>query len=126
MTIKTNQIEGSGASQLVQLIQTIGYNKDTDIELGTVKAAPPGIIVKLDNSPIELDKDDLIVAQWLTKHKRTATVTAINVTPADISSITLTDAEIEFTDELKVGDRVLVAAVGAGQRYIILDRAVEY
>lgn len=92
-----DQLEGSGAAQLIQLVQRFGYNKDTDIELGTVTAAPPSITVRLDNSPIELDKDDLIVAERVT-----------------------------IGTGLKAGDRVIVASVNGGQRFIILDRAVVY
>ncbi|UYO03011.1 DUF2577 domain-containing protein [Paenibacillus sp. PSB04] len=64
------RIEGSGASQLVQLIRAIGYNSDMSIELATVTAAPPELKIKVDHMNIELEKDDLIVAQSLTKYKR--------------------------------------------------------
>ncbi|RED40743.1 DUF2577 family protein [Paenibacillus sp. VMFN-D1] len=64
------RIEGSGASQLVQLIRAIGYNSDMSIELATVTAAPPELKIKVDHMNVELEKDDLIVAQSLTKYKR--------------------------------------------------------
>ncbi|MBD2867736.1 DUF2577 domain-containing protein [Paenibacillus arenilitoris] len=154
------RIEGSGASQLVQLIRAIGHNADVSIELATVTAAPPELKIKVDHMNVELEKDDLVVAQSLTKHKRKINlkseggtkVSAKNEVPAaptgfkvgftlvsahgdqlmfaslDLSSAdqTIEEAELEFTDELKEGDRVLVAGIQQGQTYIILDRAVMY
>lgn len=42
------------------------------------------------------------------------------------STFELLYVELEFEDVLKVGDRVLVQAVPGGQKYIIVDRVVEY
>ncbi|MFB9328609.1 DUF2577 family protein [Paenibacillus aurantiacus] len=147
------RIEGSGASQLVQLIKELGHNIDVTIELGTVTAKPPELKIKIDNMNIELEKDDLIVAQSLTKHTRTVNLKNTGKTSIDASSVTkflpdflyagqgsLTfkgakiadsdliaeNTELEFTDELKEGDRVIVAGIHEGQTYIVLDRAVTY
>lgn len=114
MTIRTAQPEGNGASQLVQLMRIHGYNKDVNIELGTVTAAPPALKIMIDNMAIELEADDLIVAEQLTKHTR-------QIKLAGGSAQVL-----EYQDELKVGDRVIVAEVDEGQTYIILDRVVFY
>jgi hypothetical protein len=138
VTIKTHKPEGNGASQLVQLMKIHGYNKDINIELGTVTAAPPALKVRLDNMTIDLEAEDLVIAERLTKRKEKITIRATNVTDTmsavtvgangshihDITALTLTQAEIEYLDELKVGDRVVVAEVDEGQTYIILDRAV--
>lgn len=105
--------EGSDMSQLVQRIRKIGYNKDIDIEYGTVTAPPPAIEVRLDSDEIPLDVGDLIITQWLTQHTRTAT---INGTPTTIV----------FDNALKAGDRVLVASMDDKQQYVILDKAVTY
>ncbi|RCX16465.1 uncharacterized protein DUF2577 [Fontibacillus phaseoli] len=147
------RIEGSGASQLVQLIRAIGYNSDITIELATVTAKPPELKIKVDHMNVELEKDDLIVAQSLTKYKRKvnlntekkAEISSSSVSQA--STLTLSqgtgsisfisfemasakfvaqEVELEFTDELKEGDRVIVAGIHQGQTYIILDRAVMY
>jgi len=151
------RIEGSGASQLVQLIRAIGYNTDVSIELATVTSAPPKLKIKVDHMNIELEKDDLIVAQSLTKHTRTINITSDSSAEMSSSSVsstnevkvmvgnvagtgaatfgnlsmksakfTLKDAQLEFVDELKEGDRVLVAGIQQGQTYLILDRAVMY
>jgi Protein of unknown function (DUF2577) len=133
MSIKTQQPEGNGASQLVQLMKIHGHNKDVDIELATVTAAPPALRIKIDNMPIELEADDLIVAERLTTRKEKITITAPTVTATAVGGgnipvqlLTLTEAEIEYGDELSIGDRVIVAEVNEGQTYIILDRAVIY
>lgn len=153
------RIEGSGASQLVQLIRTIGYNSEITFELATVTSAPPQLKIKVDHMNVELEKDDLIVAQSLTSFKRKINLTskgktaisvtnpsaplppfyfnptftyggqgalffsALSITSADQ---TIEEAELEFLDELKKDDRVIVVGINQGQTYIILDRAVMY
>ncbi|MFS0841173.1 DUF2577 domain-containing protein [Paenibacillus sp. 1P03SA] len=114
MTIKTYQPEGNAASQLVQLIRRYGYNQDVNIELGTILAPPPGIRVQVDNSPIELDAGDVIVSEHLTRHKRMVRINGG------------AEQELEFSDELKQGDKVIVASADNGQSFLILDRAVMY
>lgn len=59
---KRLQIEGGGASKLVQLIRKHGYNRGIGLELGTITAPPPSISVKL-NDGIELDSDDVVLTQ---------------------------------------------------------------
>lgn len=144
-------IEGSGISQFRDIVKQLGYNKDVDCELGTVIAAPPALQVQIDNMKIPLDADDLIVAQHLTRwtekvaFKGLPTTTLImkeytrttkkteSSTPStseiyedefDFSAgdIVINEIEIEHLDELKVGDRVIVASANAGQRYFVLDR----
>lgn len=110
----SERLEGSGATRLIQLIRKHGYNKDVDIELGTVTSSPPDIKIQIDNMKMELDRDDLIVARYLTKHKR-----QIRINGGET-------LELEYQDELKIGDRVIVASVKKGQLYIVLDRAVLY
>jgi hypothetical protein len=110
MTVRTFQPEGSPASQLVQLMRIHGFNKGIDIELATVTAAPPDLKIKIDNMSVELEADDLIVAERLTQYTRTVSINGG------------IDSTIEFKDELQVGDRVIVASVKEGQSYIILDR----
>jgi HSP20 family molecular chaperone IbpA len=114
MVNRFERLEGGGAVRLIQLIQRYGYNKDVDFELATVTSPPPDIKIKVDNVNIELDRDDLIVAQYLTKHKRQVKIDGGAT------------VELEFQDELKVGDRVIVANVKNGQLYIVLDKAVMF
>lgn len=131
------QVEGNGFSKLTQVIRDTGYNKDIDIELATVTASPPNLKIKVDNMDVELEKDDLIVAERLTKYKQNIKLVTndLNVnmssegyTPHthDMSEIAINDAEIEFLDELKIGDRIIVASIKDGQLFVILDKAVVY
>jgi hypothetical protein len=108
------RLEGSGAKRLIQLMRQHGYNTDVNIELATVTSAPPDLKIKVDNMKVELDRDDLIVAQYLTKHKRQAKINGG------------TTVELEYQDELKPGDRVIVASANNGQLYFVIDKAVIY
>lgn len=147
------RIEGSGASQLVQLIRAIGYNSEITFEMATVTSAPPQLKIKVDHMNVELEKDDLIVARSLAKHTRRVNLNVkkkASISSTSIDSLyTLTlpqgsgewsllsfglnsadfkveEAELEFTDELKKDDRVIVVGMNEGQTYIILDRVVMY
>lgn len=142
-------IEGSGRAQLRDVIKQIGYNKDVDIEYATVIAPPPALRIQIDGMKIELEDDDVIIPQSLTKHTRRVSVKGIDpvnvafsdytrTTQKSASSAETTDStyrdsfefngfetgefEITYHDELKAGDRVLVASSMAGQRYFVLDR----
>lgn len=144
-------IEGSEISQLKNMVKQVGYNKDVDCELGTVISAPPALQVQIDNMKIPLDADDLIVAQHLTRWTEKVALKGLPTTVLKLSEYTRTtkktetsppsteeiyedefdfsagdivinEFEIEHLDELKVGDRVIVASANAGQRYFVLDR----
>ncbi|MDH6675719.1 hypothetical protein M2277_006440 [Paenibacillus sp. LBL] len=119
----TQLIEGSGVSQFKALIKTLGYNKDVDIEFATVTAAPPDLRIKIDNMPVELDADDLVICEHLTEHTRKATISSGTVQiDGQASSLAITDADVKFDAALAVGDRVIVASNETAQVYVILDR----
>ncbi|MBB6283827.1 DUF2577 family protein [Geobacillus subterraneus] len=103
-------MEGNGAVRLIQLMRQHGYNKDVSIELATVTSPPPNIKIQVDNMKIELDKDDVVVAEHLLPHKRMVLFLG-------------TESEMEFKDSLKAGDRVIVAS-DRDQVFYIIDRAV--
>lgn len=137
MTRKRLKREGDGASKLVQLIRDVGSNDSSTMSIGTVLSAPPEITVQLDNDPIVLDKGDLIIAQRLTAHERIANVFSANITMPmtseghlththAITSVTLNNAVISYTDELAPGDRVLVECDDERMKYTIIDRVVTY
>jgi Protein of unknown function (DUF2577) len=109
---KRTRLEGSSTSQLYQLIRRIGYNRDVEFIIGTVTAVPPDIKVRLDGvDAFELDRDDLIVAQDLTTHTRSATINGSTET-------------ITLHSPLKAGDRVIIACMDDEMRFIVLDKAV--
>jgi Protein of unknown function (DUF2577) len=158
--LSSGKLEGNGAGRFIQLMRQHGHNTDVDVELATVLTPPPALTIKLDNDGIVLDKDDLLVAQHLTKYKRHFTIRkstdgnfaskvklgSSSVTESmstqgynphthDIYSLaldnvqndlTFENVEVEFLDEIKPEDRVIVLAIKDGQQYVILDRAVTY
>lgn len=134
-TSKRLKYEGDAYSKAVQLMRSIGRNETSTFRLGTITAAPPEIKMLLDNDPIEYDKQDIYVAEHLTVHTRrmriydnringVTRVAANHVHGYDW--IELQNAEVEYLDELKVGDRVLVECDDEKMKYIILDRVVSY
>ncbi|MGG4453221.1 DUF2577 domain-containing protein [Brevibacillus porteri] len=140
-TKSSDRLEGSGFSQLRQAIERFGYNPYDKLELATVIASPPELRIKIDNMTIELDADDIVVCEHLTRHKRIATITHEQDKERDVGDITpfpkdndsdgdlyqkLSYIEFQFEDVLKPGDRVLVSSMNDGQTYVILDRAVIY
>lgn len=158
------QLEGTGASLFVQLMQKFGYNKDIGLEFGTVTSAPPEIKIKLDNMQDELEAEDLIILEHLTNHKRKVklsipklTLTNFQSSGAPVIGATMSSAgdpshthgltfnslqfsgegqastpnneaqyvELEFMDELKEGDRVILMEIMEGQLFVVLDRVVK-
>lgn len=136
-TDKRMKYEGDPYSKWVQATRVFGRNETSTTRLGTIISPPPEIKMLLDNDPIEYDKQDIYVTQKLTAHQRIAdTFSEIITMPMSaedhlshthqIQSIRQTDTVIDFTDELKVGDRVLVECDNENMKYIILDRVVSY
>lgn len=102
-------IDGGGVSKLRDIVRQLGYNKDVDVEFGTVIAPLPDISVKLDNANFELESEDIVVPEHLAGYKRKVKING-------------TDAEIEFDPVLEPGDRVIVLMFNAGQDYLLFDR----
>lgn len=105
-------IEGSPGSKLVQMIRKYGYNKDLDAEVATVVSPLPNLSVKLASDGLVLERSDLVVAEWLTEHKRSV---LLNGSPA----------ELTFQAQLATGDRVIVVCADESQQYFVIDKAVE-
>jgi hypothetical protein len=137
----STRLEGSPESKFLQLIKKHGYNPYDKFELATVISAPPDLKIQIDNMPVVLEKDDVLVAEHLTRHKRIVTITheegkERNVGDkfpfpkdhdADGELYFKTEyLELQFEDVLKPGDRVIVASMNDGQSYVILDRLVVY
>lgn len=129
--------EGDPYSKWNQMIRDKGYSKPVNIEIATVTEAPPNLKIALDSDGLELDMDDLIVAEGLTRHERTVSLTSASVNgntkPAGTGPHThgyetfeIQDGVLTFENELAVGDRVIVACLDEDMVYVILDRAVWY
>lgn len=102
-------IEGTNVSKLWDLVRQVGYNKDVDVEFGTVTAPLPDIRVKLDDANFELERDDLVIPERLRGYTRTIKINGV-------------EAEVEYPPVLEAGDRVIVQMYNAGQDYVIIDR----
>ena len=99
------QLEGSGASRLLQLFT----NKDTPItlSLATVKSLPPELSVLVDGDSEVTPYEGIIIAEHLTDHTR------------EISG-----AEVTIKSNLKLDSRVICAIANDGQMVYVLDKAV--
>lgn len=139
---------------LIQMIAQQSFQSMKPVQLGEaeVVSAPPNLQIKLlSNDKLIIPKELIVVAEYLCKHKRKVTITNTGKTSITSTSIvdlypksppqsshdfakfelnsstfTLTEGEIEFLDELKKGDKVLVASFQGGQKFFILDRIVTY
>lgn len=146
-----DELEGSWETRGVGLMRKFGYNKDVDVLLGTIIAPPPNICIRIDKSALELDKDDVIVAQHITNYNVpfSATVSKAKYESAPLGTLngqyvdesgqyaeqkksyhslgfTFDTGMLTIRNELKAGDRVIVAEIENGQRYVVIDRAVKY
>lgn len=104
-------MEGNGFSQLVEIIREIGRNDFDKFEYATVIAPPPSIIIRVDNMPIDLDRDDVVIAGHLLEHERAAKID---------SGGGYNDVTIAFDHALPAGQRILVASMNNGQKYAVL------
>jgi sulfite reductase beta subunit-like hemoprotein len=103
-----------------------------------VITAPPNLSIRLKgNSGLVIPKELIVVAELLTKHKRKVKLSSTNITDEetlqgmgphqhDLTSIILDNSELEFLNELAVGERVMVIRFSGGQKYWICDRIVQY
>lgn len=122
-------------------MQFVGRNDFDKFETAIVIAPPPELRIRVDNMTIDLEADDVIVAEHLTRHSRIVTITHEQGKPRDVGDTvpfpTDDDTDgglfrkqsyvtLQFEDVLKTGDRVIVASMNDGQTYVILGRVVRY
>ncbi|SFM21580.1 baseplate J/gp47 family protein [Pelosinus propionicus] len=85
---------------------------------------------KAGNGNLVIPKELIVVAELLTKHKRKVKLSSTNITDEetlrgegphqhDLTSIILDNAELEFLNELAVGESVTVIRFAGGQKYWI-------
>lgn len=133
MSVRTFREEGSASSKLAALIRQIGHNTDVQVRLGTVTSPPPNLKIKIDGRAGELESDDCIVAESLVDHKRSVSISGGSVsgsvsTGGNLTTLTVTDAEMSVKGVLTQGTRVIALAYETqyGTQYVILDKAVSY
>ena len=144
--------EGNGSSKLAHVIQQLGHNTWVDLQFATVIEDLPNLKIKIDSDGLVLEKDDFFVLESLTRHKRIVSIdfefpktwkkkeytgneTVETVSSRnDIGSTPSTPyekyemkyAELTFEDELKVGDRVIVACIDEQMEFLVIDRVKKY
>ncbi|HWR07094.1 DUF2577 domain-containing protein [Sporomusa sp.] len=103
-----------------------------------VLTPPPGLTIRLKgNSNLVIPKELIVVAELLTNHKRRVKISSTNISDEetlqgqgphqhDLTSLILHEAELEFLNELAVGEKVTVIRYAGGQKYWICDRSVQY
>lgn len=136
-------------------IKGINSLKLPDLMEAEVVSAPPELKIRLEgNDKLLIPKELIVVAEHLTKYKRKVTITntgktkisppltGVSVSMTELgnpphvhplksfsisdSDFTLEEGEIEYLNELKKGDKVMVLSFAGGQRFFILDRIVTY
>lgn len=119
------QLEGNGAQRLLQLLGPKGQL--TALTLATV-VSPSPISIQVDGDTETTPSEGIIMAEHLTEHTRTISLQGgtVNGSTSDgtLSSLTVTDAKMTFKNDLKVGDRLIVAITNDGQLIYVLDKAV--
>ena len=142
--------EGDSYSKLRQMMSRAGDKPaGVRIELATVVESPPNLKVRRDSDQLILEKDELVVAQHLTRHTRNVSINYEWNESRDLGDSSVTTgsrrnyivgqpdvtpyhsydmdyAYLTMQDVLKVGDRVLLACDDDNMVYYVLDRAVFY
>lgn len=110
-------------------------NEFNGFELATVIAPYPNLMIKVDGMKVELPAGNLVVCEKLLRNSRVVSLTSQPGTVRNLGDRTAVNSanqasyayiELKFEDVLKPGDRILVQAALGGQKYIIIDRVVEY
>lgn len=96
-------------------LDAVKQSKPIQFYEATVTKAPPNIEIRLkSNANLLIPKELIIIPEHLTRHKKTVDITS--------SRLNESNAVIEFKNELKVGDRIMVVALQGGQSFFIIDR----
>lgn len=113
--MKPNLEEGSSPyAKLYEQIKTFGYNRELFIEQGVVVSELPDLRIEVADDII-LEKDELIVAEHLTRHTRRVRI-----------NDSTTTVNLEYMDQLALGDRVIILSDDDTDEYFVIDRAILY
>lgn len=105
--------DSSPYARLREQIVRHGYNRELFIEQGVVVSELPDLKIEVDD--IILEKDELIVAENLTRHTRRVRI-----------NDSTTTVNLEYMDQLALGDRVIILSDDDTDEYFVMDRAVLY
>jgi hypothetical protein len=113
-------------SEIINALASPSYlSNKNNIEIGEVVSVDPFII---QIGKLQLDKDNLLIADYLMGHARQATLSS---TPASgsagqysISSIGIPKMDLEFKSSLEKGDKLAVLSTLDGQTFVILCKVV--
>lgn len=97
----------------------------------TVVSPEPELAIQIKgDTRITIPKEMLIVNAQLLPHKREIKVDGTKIKFVDDEKVPWdhfwSEGEIEFTDTLEAGDKVLVLAIQGGQSFYIAERVVTY
>lgn len=123
--------------------RTFNSKKPVEYMEAEVVQDPPELKIRLNGNDKQIIPKELIVlSEYVTNHKREIKLTGKldfsggvaggNTTNDTIVSVSLEkgdaffEGEIEFMNELKVGEKVIVSRLQGGQKFIILDRQKSY
>lgn len=113
--MKPNLEEGSSPqAKLLEQIVRHGFNRELFIEQGVVVSELPDLKIEVADDII-LEKDELIVAEHLTRHTRRVRI-----------NDSTTAVNLEYMDQLALGDRVIILSDDDTDEYFVIDRAVMY
>lgn len=142
---KFTRYEGEWDSQLRQIMTKVGDKPSgVRIELATVIESPPNLKLRRDSDQLILEKEEIVVAEHLTRHSRIVTIEHTELAQRQLGDGVQPDhlhtddlqypityyrdnyVWMRFEDLLLVGDRVLLACDDDNMVYYVLDRAVFY
>ena len=124
------QLEGNGAQRLLTLFNAKGNQTPVQFALATIVTPPPSISLRLDGDTADTPQEGVVVAEWLTEHKRSVSFNGAvsgNVTGAQagaLQTLQITTKEMMIHGNLKAGDRVICGIGNNGQTVFVLDKAV--
>lgn len=91
---------------------------------GVVQNPLPNVEVMLkNNSKLIIPSDLITVSEHLTEHTRKADISSDDISSdEDVEELKLKEATIKFKNNLKTGDKVMVAVIQGGQSFFIIDK----
>lgn len=101
----------------------------SSLQLGEVISINP-LVIKVGE--LQLDKDNLLIAEHLLTHKRKFALNTTSVSGSvscpdgsgTLNNISISNGEFEFKSVLEVGNTVVCYPVLKGQKYLVLEKVI--